>query len=357
MTKGHTFWNVLVLLLALGLEGCTPTSIPREPTASPPPVERRQIAHNTLNLREYWRKPHICGWGERPLIAVSGRVMCLYRDPASVKDYLRVYDAAKGTFLWQVPGKAGGGYLAADAQRVYLVVMTYEIHAYDLKDGRQLWERQTLPHKGFWLDPVGDELHAQETGYDWTHLILDANTGEILSSDSELADDGFAMVARFPQFNLYISYSLPHLVRGLTLRAVDTATQQTQWEAKDTGFPPLRQPPALVDNVLLIDVQNGIVAFHAQSGKEVWRTRDPNNPGTIFASTSVLVDSSLYALRLDGRLVRLDARTGQEKGYIQFTGIMPDPTKAVANFYYLAADGQMLVVSFDDSQELIALGP
>ena len=99
------------------------------------------------------------------MIAASGRVICLYRDPASAKDYLRVYDAAKGNLLWQVPEKEGGsGYVAADAKRVYLIVMTYEIHAYDLKDGRQLWERQTLSHKGLWLDPVGDKLHARETG-------------------------------------------------------------------------------------------------------------------------------------------------------------------------------------------------
>ena len=149
-----------------------------------------------------------------------------------------------------------------------------------------------------------------------------------MSSDSASSDDRFALVARFPQFNLYSRYSLPHLIRGLTLRAVGTATQQALWEAKDTGLPPLWQPPVLMDNVLLLSIKDGIVAFDARSGKEMWRTWDSNNPRTIFASGSVLVDSSLYALRYDARLVRLDARTGQEKGYIQFTGTMPDPTKA-----------------------------
>jgi hypothetical protein len=54
----------------------------------------------------------------------------------------------------------------------------------------------------------------------------------------------------------------------------------------------------------------------------------------------------------------MDARTGHKTGNIQFVPpLLHDNPYGGGNFLGLASDGQMLFISFDDSQELIALGP
>jgi hypothetical protein len=65
-------------------------------------------------------------------------------------------------------------------------------------------------------------------------------------------------------------------------------------------------------------------------------------------------DSLLYALDNQARLVQLDARSGKELGYIQFTPAKADGSR---ERYWVAVDGKMVLVSFSDSRELIALGP
>jgi len=121
----------------------------------------------------------------------------------------------------------------------------------------------------------------------------------------------------------------------------------------------LKWPPVLLDDLLLLDVRGEVLALDAQSGQIRWRSYDPaHSAETGFVTRVVMAGDTIYALRRDARLVRMDARTGQEMGYIQFAPpLFDDNPYGGSNVLGLAGDGQMLFVSFDDSQELIALGP
>jgi hypothetical protein len=65
-------------------------------------------------------------------------------------------------------------------------------------------------------------------------------------------------------------------------------------------------------------------------------------------------DGFLYALDSYARLVQLDVKSGKELGHIQFAPAWTDNSR---ERYWVAIDGKMVFVSFDDSRELIALGP
>ena len=119
----------------------------------------------------------------------------------------------------------------------------------------------------------------------------------------------------------------------------------------------LSWPPVLLDDVLLIDPGEQVIAFDAQSGQMLWKQGGgTDSTDSLFATKAVLMSGSLYALRFDGRLMRFDPKTGKETGYIQFMPHLPTYSPR-DKFFSLASDGQMLFISFDDSQELIALGP
>jgi outer membrane protein assembly factor BamB len=230
----------------------------------------------------------------------------------------------------------------------------FEIQAYDIENGQQLWDK-SVPIKAGEFHPDQGTLHVLEVGRGgpWMLYAFDGRTGDMLSSEALPTLDDFSLFARLPQFDLYHGYEA-----SLRLRAVDPVTQQVLWSVRDPKiFSALGWPPVVLDNVLLAEGDE-IVAFDMQSGRVRWRTGDPaRTPHTPLLATNVVVmNDSLYALRYDGRLVRLDPRTGQETGYIQFLPTLPDQSP-IDKFFALATDGKMLFVSFDDSNELIALGP
>ena len=357
MRRNHTLWRILVIVLALELGGCIPTELLPTPTTPPPSVEPRQIAENTLGLREYWRAP-LTSYVGGALAAVPGRVV--YIDYVSDVPHVRVLDATNGGLLWEVVERHGHAWMAADAERVYLDDSHRELHAYDMEDGRQLWTRRFTPHRGRSYDPDGDKLYIRQGGAGEDFLYtLDAQTGDILSTESLWTADHILVFSRLPQVDIqFINVQNP-----ITLRTVDPTTQKTLWQVERTPDLSIRNPrwpPVLLDDVLLIDIQSEVIAFDAQSGQVRWRTLDPvHSSETRLAAGAVMAEDSLYVLRRDARLVRLDARTGQEIGYIQFTPplLSHDDVYWGGNWPGLATDGQMIFVSFDDSRELIALGP
>lgn len=353
MKRNHAFQVILVVLTVFELVGCSSINLSAPQTTPPPLVVPRQITGNSLGLRVYWRVPFVGGM----LTAKSDRVV--YVAVANNIPHVRVLDATNGHLLWEVEEARGSGLLAVDDERVYFEDSYDVLLAYAMEDGRPLWQRPFAPHRGRSFDPHGDTLYIRQGGSGEDYLFtLDARTGEILNTESLWTADHFLVFARFPQFDLHILT----VQDPFTLRAVDPATQQLRWQIEQKPglfLMNLRWPPVLLNELLLLDVQGEVLALNAQNGEIVWRSHDlAHSPETELVTRAVMVGDSIYALREDARLVRMDARTGQETGYIRFS---PSLTNANpyggGNFPGLASDGRMLFVSFDDSQELIALGP
>jgi len=295
------------------------------------------------------------------LVAVPGRVV--YVNSVHLAAQVRALDAADGNLLWEIRG-GGCNWVAADAERVYFEDGYDVLHAYAMGNGRLLWKRQFSPYRGRWRSPDlrGDILYIRQGGSGEDYLYtIDARTGEILSTESLWTADHFLVFARFPRFDLHILT----VQQPFTLRAVDPVTHQILWRVEEgPGFlfiHGLKWPPVLLDDLLLLNTEGRMLALDARSGQIRWQTLDPAHlEETLLAcgTEAIITDSTIYALRQDARLVWMDARTGQEIGYLQFTPPLSEYNPyGGSNVLGLASDGQMVFISFGDSQELIALGP
>lgn len=357
MRRRRALWGILGILavaLASRLRECAPAGFFSTPTAASPLVGPRQIAENTLGLREYWRVSFGYVYS---LEATSGRVV--YMDCPRDISHVRIHNAVTGNLLWEIAGR-GCNWVTADAERVYFEDDYDVLHVYAVEDGRLLWKRQFSLYRGRGRGPElhGDILYIWQSGGGDDYLYtLDARTGELLSTESRWTADHFLVVARFPELELQIfTVEFPY-----KLRAIDPATRQVMWQVEERPGFRFIGSPRLVDDLLLLSRGEEVIALDAQSGQLRWRSYDPDRPEeTWFAlgTGAVIIGDTIYAVREDARLVRMDARTGQVTGYIQFTPPLSELNPyGGSNVVGLAADGQMLFVSFADSQELIALGP
>jgi len=357
MHKRDALRNVLAVfavVLVIVVGRCTPAGLFSTPTAVPTLAGPRRIADSTLGLREHWRVSFHYMYGP---VAVPGRVV--YIDFLHPRAYVRVHDADNSNVIWEIEGK-GGNWVTADAERVYFEDDYDVLHAYAMEDGRLLWERQFSPYRGRSRspEPHGDILYIWQSGSGEDYLYtLDARTGEILSTESLWRSDHFLVWARFPQLELQVfTLQFPY-----KLRAIDPATQQIIWQVEEKPGFFLEGHPVLFGDLLLMLGDEEVLALDARNGQLRWQSFDPDRPEeTLFATGTgaVIVGDTIYAMRRDARLVRLDARTGQETGYIQFVPPLSEKNPyGGSNVIGLAGDGQMLFVSFADSQELIALGP
>jgi len=179
-----------------------------------------------------------------------------------------------------------------------------------------------------------------------TYLEFNIHTGEPLGNTPEERPDGRLIAMPYPSF---ILLQLP----DDQLQAVEKDTQRVLWTA-DLGGGAIIPRPLVLDDLLLVAVGSQVCVLDLLTGQIKWQTE-----GSFAASNIVFANESVYALDYHTRLVRLDVRTGQETGYVQF---IPDDIVAPDKWYpeeehRVAVDGEMVFVVFGDTHELIALGP
>jgi outer membrane protein assembly factor BamB len=93
---------------------------------------------------------------------------------------------------------------------------------------------------------------------------------------------------------------------------------------------------------------HSVVVVNYDNGQQIWQCVD------CFASDVAIDQDTVYAIRSDGSLIAFDLKTGQPHGIIQLQGgnkMEPLNTQ----YSIAAADGRVLLY-FEDSQEIIALG-
>lgn len=125
-------------------------------------------------------------------------------------------------------------------------------------------------------------------------------------------------------------------------------TGEELWRASAAGR--VDSWPVLWDDVLVISAGDGLryllTAIDTVSGEKLWESEE------VFGPSVVMHQGSLYALRDDAVLVKLDLTTGQTEEETRFE---PASTNFGTWPYLLASDGERLFVYFGDSQELFAI--
>jgi outer membrane protein assembly factor BamB len=222
--------------------------------------------------------------------------------------------------------------------------VTWNIRAYDLFDGKQLWQTTgRLPgHTGYYLYLDGDRLivHSTEDTRSKSQAVLsiyDTQTGELLEQVKvETTNDRL----------LWRTTLVDYKDNCEQLSAVNRASGRTIWQiaVKDC----VRFWPDLVGSEKIFSTRAGeLFTADVETGKVKWRF-----PERCF-SNAVVMDGIVYAICENGTLVGINRETGGMIGAIQFSAV----ETADVPIYWLATDGNRIFAYFGNSQELIAFEP
>lgn len=333
--------------LLFGTTGCIPSSKPLPTISVLPP---RQIVGGTLPFREHWRAVEVSigiSRSGQSLVVTSGKVVFLEMEVTrGTRSRIQVLDD-QGKALWNSP-PVPFRELAVDSTQVYVRSNEggwYYLHAYALDSGEWLWKKKLAPHIGYNFYSDGDTLYIHNIDNSEIYH-LDPRTGAELGRVTLKTPEGFPLLGQLPGLDFYRTRR--------TLRVVDAASGRLLWETEIPLIWATRSCPLLVGETLLVGEMEIITALDVRTGHIKWTNLEDKERW--FASNPAVMGGFVYALNYTARLMRIDVETGEEIGYLQFA---PEESNPSRYQYWVAADTDtgMVFVAFDDSQELIALGP
>lgn len=260
--------------------------------------------------------------------------VCLDRDSGKVRHDVKVFDVDQPSKLWRNYNSFASPTPAIEEGRVYVHFGTYGTACLDTRSGATLWQRRDLHcdhFRGAASSPIlfGDLLFLTFDGYDKQYVVaLNKSNGEtVWKKDRDIdykkidgdAKKGFgtpairivddkpqlissaamATLAYDPRtgaelWKVYhggMNVTAPPLYGqgkifactgdgGLRLLAVhagghgDLTETGIDWKVKNKGSVPSRSSPILVDDLLYMVNENGILScLEAKSGEPVWQER------------------------------------------------------------------------------------
>jgi outer membrane protein assembly factor BamB len=324
--------------------------------------ESKNIAWKTAIHDKGWSSPVVWGdqvWlttateDGKQLFAV-----CIERDSGRVRHDLKVFDVAEPSELWRKFNSFASPTPAIEEGRVYVHFGTYGTACLDTKTGKKLWQRRDL-HCDHWRgaasSPIlyGELLFLTFDGGDVQYVVaLDKKSGETVwkkdrAIDYKTTDDdakkafgtpsvltiegkpqlvspsAMATIAYDPKtgaelWRVYhggMNVTAPPLYGqgkvflctgdgGLRLLAVrpdgrgDLTNGHIDWTVKNKGSVPSRSSPVLVDDLLYMVSEGGIVScIEAKTGKPVWQER----VGGKFWASPLYAGGRLYLFDEDGQ--------------------------------------------------------
>jgi outer membrane protein assembly factor BamB len=283
--------------------------------------------------------------------------VCVDRESGKVRHDVKVCDVAEPSKLWAGYNSFASPTPAIVAGRVYVHFGTYGTACLDIATGKTLWQRRDL-HCDHWRgaasSPIlyGDLLYLTFDGHDKQYVVaLSKHSGETVwkkdrdidykTRDGDLKKafgtpairivDGkpqlispaaFATVAYDPKtgaelWKVYhggMNVTAPPLYGqgktflctgdgGLRLLAVrptgrgDVTATHIEWKAKNKNSVPSRSSPILMDGLLYMVNNDGIVScLEAETGEQVWQER----LGGKFWASPLYTNGRLYLFDEDG---------------------------------------------------------
>ncbi|HEY7314857.1 MAG TPA: PQQ-binding-like beta-propeller repeat protein [Gemmataceae bacterium] len=324
--------------------------------------EHKNVAWKTAIHDKGWSSPVVWGdqiWlttakeDGKELFAV-----CVDRAGGKVLHDVKVFDVDEPSEVWRKFNSFASPTPAIEEGRVYVHFGTYGTACLDTKTGKKLWQRRDL-HCDHWRGPAsspilyGDRLFLTFDGYDTQYVAaLDKKTGETIwkkdraidykttngdlkkafGTPSVLTVDGkpqlvspaaMATVAYDPKtgaelWKVYhggMNVTAPPQYGhgrvflcsgdgGSRLLAVrpdgtgDLTAGHIDWTVKNKSSVPSRSSPVLVDDLLYMVNEGGIVScLEAKTGKPIWQER----VGGKFWASPLYAGGRLYLFDEDGQ--------------------------------------------------------
>jgi outer membrane protein assembly factor BamB len=351
---------VLLTLLFLGL-GCSfdpyrllPKQLISEPTLDrfPPAISGRTISQGS-SASVVWQRSDIfmprnlatlipglkAGHGYVVFVNFLGGAL-------SQVNRLDVLDAETGATLWQSERFSDHEAVAISKDKAFVLLNEGSpLNIYSIQDGSEPLVSfnyfQEATH--FYMFPFAADEHIfiyyhQGNGYLLQRIGLD---GKELGAPRRLE----VVAGRHPRLFLFDAPFFLSTYEEYVWANFDTGEEI--WRVSGSGR--VDSWPALSDNVLVISAGDGLryslTAINTINGEKLWESEE------VFGPSVVMHQGSLYALRDDAVLAKLDITTGQLEEEITFE---PASTN-FGKWVYLASDGERLFVYFGDSQELFAI--
>lgn len=322
------------------------TELLEQPTS----LDARTTVEMTLPLSEQWRRTNI----SLPYFRIPSGVLAsgefvyfVDYETGHTKGHLRVLDASSGIAKWEVTGIPRLHSMVA-GQKILLIAVDWEIRAYDFSNGELLWHSERLPdHTSYLIYPVvnGEVLvYSVEDAFNRREQVLryyDIQNGSMENTirTRVLPDSRMVLISSYAEY----------WIDDDRLWATDKNSDTVLWQVAING--PVNSWPIQIDSILVFSFYNGIFselwAVNATTGVLKWRYEEET------VSNFALYQGAIYAIRVDGALVGIDPRTGQEVGHVSFAPTETE-TGTRKTAYWVTASDDMIFVYFGDSKELIA---
>ena len=341
---------LLLLLPALALMALVVFVISDVPNESPlsPEIPPRLTVSSSIPLKSIGMVSSQCigpsDFIRQPILVIDHRLAYYTTDGTFQGGVIHLYDTATNEEKWVADDIEGMWSMAATATDLYVSV-NWELRDYDLRSGALVWRSDQLPgHSSYAMIPnPGDRvlLHSTED-VPWN---LAAVIREYDVSSGELVATRRLPIAEFSR--IVPSQSLEYLwLGGSHLKLASDSGDPQSWKVDFDG--PIRSWPIEFGNLLLLRVgyPSSLYALDASTGNSIW-TIDED-----LASDPVIFQGKIYAITVDAELVSFDPATGRELGSTQYSPPVTNSTSR-QNLYAVAASGEILVVYFGDSCEML----
>ena len=324
--------------------------------------EHKNVAWKTAIHDKGWSSPVVWGdqiWlttakeDGKELFAV-----CVDRASGKVLHDIKVFDVEEPSELWRKFNSFASPTPAIEEGRVYVHFGTYGTACLDTETGKKLWQRRDL-HCDHWRGPAsspvlsGDRLFLTFDGYDTQYVVaLDKKTGETVWKKDRAIDyktTNGDLKKAFGTPSVLTVEGKPQLVSPAAMATVayDPKTGAELWKVYHGGMNVTAPPQYGHGRVFLCSGDGGsrLLAVRPDgtgdltAGHIDWTVK--NKSSVPSRSSPVLVDDLLYMVNEGGIVSCLEAKTGKPIWQERVGGkFWASPLYAGGRLYLFDEDGQ-----------------
>ncbi len=258
---------------------------------------------------------------------------------------LFAFDAENGDILW-AGGTGKESTLRTDAAVLYVGdggsgrVTTYNLHS-----GKNIWSEPLPNTRSVRRIYVTDDLLQINASFE-NFFLINARTGNLIKRSKHELDQDIFLITDQVMFIQQPTTSI--------LQAISMISNSLIWDVDvEKAF---HQGPVFTDDIIFIRTERGlgsIFAIGRHTGNILWKTERN------VISNVVAKETTVYYLTWDGKLIGLDARTGEQESSITFKPnpfILNGPNNPVVGGYHVAVDEEegVLYAVLGDSKQLFA---
>lgn len=233
--------------------------------------------------------------------------------------------------------------------RVYIVTISNETHAFDAKTGKEIWTHAGIVEQATLLGSANPAVvdNVVIVAYSSGEITaLQAENGHVLWADMLTSAVRIDTVASIPHIRarpVVYDNQVIAISHGGRMTAIDLKTGVRQWQKEVGG---VRTPAVSRDWIFILIEQGEVLCLHRLTGKVRWAANLPKltkeDKKAIFWAGPVLVGSELVFSGTNGQVQFLSVADGKPTKTLEFDGeTIFSPVVADKTLYVLTDQAQL----------------